>query len=576
MFDSRHPLCNGGEDKLIKKQGRPSGLTASGRRGTHRGTDKERNNKERQKSVPVRVIIIGSLILVQIVMFIVTVYFLSGRAIGVYAVLEIISIVIVIYIVNQTENNPSYKLTWIIFILALPLIGGIVYLVWGGGRVLPHMKKRMRKAEMVREKYLKQDPAVVRRLDYSDMYHARQSHYLSKESGYPLYSNTSAEYISPCDALWPRILEELERAESYIFMEFFILAQGKMWDSIHQILIKKAACGLDIRIMFDDFGSIGRQYRGFEKGLRAEGIKVSVFNPLRPSVNVFMNNRNHRKMIIIDGKTVVTGGFNIGDEYVNLWQPYGHWMDNGLILKGDAVRSYLVMFSNMWCFTTRKKMDLRPFLAPYEADSIAQKQLAAETGDIAGIAGSAENPAGTGFIQPYCDGPLNDKNPAEGLYMQILNTAQHYVYIVTPYLVLNNEMITVLCLASNAGIDVRIITPSVWDKWYVHPVTQYNYEKLLKNGVRIYEYTPGFVHSKIFISDDKVATIGTVNMDYRSLYFHFECGTWLDSVNAVLNIRDDVLSIMASSEEILLENWVKRPIIQKFKQSLLHLFAPFL
>ena len=505
---------------------------------------------KRAVKMPVRVIIIALLILIQLAGLVTCVYLLSDKALWVYIFFEAVSICMVIYVVNQ-RKNPSYKIMWVLFILIFPLVGGVIYLFWGGGRVFPHLKKRMRKCERAAHTALRQDPAVESRLEFVDMLHARQSRYLRRESGFPVYSNTTVEYFSPVEKLWPRLLEELERAERYIFIEFFILAQGKMWDSIHQVLVRKAAAGIDVRIIFDDFGSCARQFRGFVKGLTAEGVKVSVFNPLRPSLDLFMNNRNHRKMVIIDGKTAISGGFNIGDEYVNLWHVHGHWMDNGFILKGDAVRSYLAMFCAMWTFTTRRKMDIRPFLTSCPI-------------------------RGEGFVQPYCDGPLSDKNPAEELYMQILNTAQRYVYITTPYLILDSEMTTVLCLAAKSGVDVRIITPKIWDKWYVHPVTQYSYEELLEAGVRIYEYTPGFVHSKIFVSDDRVATVGTVNMDFRSFYFHFECGAWISNMEVVGDIKEDVLRIMAQSEEIRLEKWRRRPLGMRFKQSLLHLFAPFM
>lgn len=505
---------------------------------------------KRGVKMPVRVIIIALLILIQLAGLVTCIYLLSDKALWVYIFFETISICMVIFVVNQ-RNNPSYKIMWVLFILIFPLVGGIIYLFWGGGRVFPHLKKRMCRCEKAASSVLRQDQAVESRLEFVDMLHARQSRYLRRESGFPVYSNTTAEYFSPVEKLWPRLLAELEQAEHYIFIEFFILAQGKMWDSIHKILVRKAAAGVDVRIIFDDFGSCARQFRGFAKGLQAEGIKVSVFNPLRPSLDLFMNNRNHRKMVIIDGKTAISGGFNIGDEYVNLWKVHGHWMDNGFILKGDAVRSYLAMFCAMWSFTTRRKMDIQPCLVSHPVRS-------------------------EGFVQPYCDGPLNDKNPAEELYMQILNTAQRYVYITTPYLILDSEMTTVLCLAAKSGIDVRIVTPKIRDKWYVHPVTQYSYEELLEAGIRIYEYTPGFIHSKIFVSDDRVATVGTVNMDFRSFYFHFECGAWISNMDVVGDIKDDVLRIMDESEEIRLDKWRRRPLGMKLKQGVLHLFAPFM
>ena len=314
---------------------------------------------------------------------------------------------------------------------------------------------------------------------------------------------------------------------------------------------RKAAEGVEVKIIFDDFGSINRQQKGFVKKLRSEGISVSVFNRIRPSVDMFMNNRNHRKMVIIDGKTAVTGGINIGDEYINHIERHGYWMDCAAIFKGDAVRSFTVMFLCMWTFITKKVLKGEKYVKTFREER-------------------------DGFVLPYCDSPLNKRDPAEGIYMQILNTAQKYVYITTPYLITGNEMLSALTLAAKSGVDVRIITPKKWDKWYVHPVTQKNYYALLEAGVKIYEYTPGFIHSKLFVSDDAVATIGTVNMDYRSFFIHFECGAWLCRSDAILDIKEHFLRMLEESESISLARWKKRPWWQKLKQQILYLFSPFM
>ena len=264
-----------------------------------------------------------------------------------------------------------------------------------------------------------------------------------------------------------------------------------------------------------------------------------------------MNNRDHRKIVVIDGKTAFTGGINIGDEYINKENRFGYWLDSAVMIKGNAVKSFLGMFCAMWEFTTGKRIRIKNYIA----DSTLKED---------------------GFVLPYCDGPLQPSNPAEGLYMQILGTAQKYVYITTPYLIIDNNMKNALTMAAKAGIDVRIITPGIPDKWYVHPVTRYNYLELLESGVKIYEFTPGFVHSKIFVSDDRVATVGTVNMDYRSFVFHFECGAWICNNNTVLDIREHFKEIMEQCKEITLEMWKKQSFNAKFKQWILHIFAPFM
>lgn len=500
--------------------------------------------------LPTRIIIAAIMILLQIVLVISVVYSLSEQVVWFYYLLEFLAILLTVYIVND-NINPSFKLSWIIFILFVPLVGVTAYLLWGGRRVMPHFKRRMKKSEAHYMHLLEDDSVAMNRLLYEDLMHSRQAKFLSKESRFPVYSNTTTEYLSPGEVFLPRLIEELEAAEEYIFLEFFILAEGKMWDEIHKVLRRKAAEGVEVKIIFDDFGSINRQQKGFVKKLRSEGISVSVFNRIRPSVDMFMNNRNHRKMVIIDGKTAVTGGINIGDEYINHIERHGYWMDCAAIFKGDAVRSFTVMFLCMWTFITKKVLKGEKYVKTFREER-------------------------DGFVLPYCDSPLNKRDPAEGIYMQILNTAQKYVYITTPYLITGNEMLSALTLAAKSGVDVRIITPKKWDKWYVHPVTQKNYYALLEAGVKIYEYTPGFIHSKLFVSDDAVATIGTVNMDYRSFFIHFECGAWLCRSDAILDIKEHFLRMLEESESISLARWKKRPWWQKLKQQILYLFSPFM
>lgn len=506
--------------------------------------------KKRGIQLPTRIIVAGVMILLQLFLLIVMLYSLSSKFFWVYPLVYFLSIVFSICIINS-RSNPSYKISWIVFILVVPVVGVASYLLWGDERVFPTFRKRMKKSEEHYIKYLSPDTTSYSRLKYEDLMHARQAEYLTRESGYPLFSDTTTEYLSPGEVFLPRLLEELESAREFIFIEFFILAEGKMWDSIHAILKRKVSEGVEVRIIFDDFGSINRQGRDFIKQLKSEGISVSAFNKIRPSVDLFMNNRDHRKIVVIDGKTAITGGINIGDEYANFIERHGYWMDCAAIFKGDAVKSFTVMFMSMWTFTTGEILDGARYIRDYREQH-------------------------DGFVLPYCDSPLNGRDPAEGIYMQILNSAQRYVYIVTPYLIIDNTMITALRLAAKSGIDVRIITPKKWDKWYVHPVTQYNYEPLLEAGVKIYEYTPGFIHSKLFVSDDSIATIGTINMDYRSFFTHFECGAWLCRSDAVFDIKDHINSIIAQSEEITLKRWKRRPLKAKLKQGLLHLFSPFM
>lgn len=500
--------------------------------------------------IQTRIIVSALLLLFQVVFFVALAYGYIGRSSLFYGFTMVLAVFTVIFILNR-KGNPDHKIPWILFILVVPLFGISMFLLWGGGRVSPIIKKKMRKCEARYLRYLNDDPAIRDRLEYYDLMHARQADYLTRESGYPLYDKTSTKFYPSGEALLPKLLEELDKAEKYIFIEFFILAEGKMWDDIHEVLKRKIDQGVEVKIIFDDFGSIKRQRKGFIHRLRNEGIAVSIFNPIKPTMNIFMNNRNHRKIIVIDGKVAITGGVNIGDEYINYIERFGYWADSAVVIKGKAVKSFVAMFCTMWDFINGRHLPIKEYF-------------------------SDEATMDDGFVIPYCDSPLNDRNPAEGIYMQILNTAQKYVYIVTPYLIIDNTMKSMLQMAAKSGIDVRIITPHIPDKKYVHPVTQYNYTELLEAGVKIYEFTPGFCHSKLFISDDSVATVGSVNMDYRSFVFHFECGAWICDNSTVMDIKEHFFSLMDRSKEVTLSRWKKRPILVKFTQAILHLFAPFM
>lgn len=509
--------------------------------------------KEHRRGIPIpgRIIMAALLILLQIAFFTMVGMSISIWASAVHRCIQVLSLILVIAIISK-RDNPSYKLTWIVFIITMPFVGGVLFFLWGNGKARPVLKKRYVKRHKISRKYLLQNHTVREALRERDIHHARQSEFLYRESDCPVYTDTSVEYLSPGERFWDRLLEELQNAEKFIFMEYFILARGEMWNKIYAILKKKAAAGVEVRIIFDDFGSIARQNKNFIKRLRNDGIKVIAFNRVRASIDLFLNNRDHRKICVIDGYVSMTGGINIADEYINKTHPHGHWLDSAVIFKGAATSTFTVAFCEMWSCFSRETLDPAKYMV-------------------------YNFPVNKGFVQPYIDNPLDSvHHPGEGIYRQILGTAKDYVYITSPYLILDNTMVAAVTSAAKAGVDVRIITPKIRDKWYVHPVTRFNYQELLESGVRIFEYTPGFIHSKLFVSDDAVATCGTINMDYRSFYFHFECGAWFCGVDAVDDIKQHFLEIQEQSEEILLEKWSKRPIRQRIMQAVLNVFAPFM
>ncbi len=497
-----------------------------------------------------RIVISAFLLVLQLAFLFLLIYDSSFYSAWGFSLSMLLGTITAVFIINK-RGNADHKIGWIIFILIFPIFGISVYLLWGGGRVLPHLKKKMAVCESHFTPYLNDSETTIDSIKYFDLPHSRQAEYLTNESGFPLYNNSSAEYLPNGEKFLSRLLEEIENAKHYIYLEFFIVAEGYMWEQIYSALKEKVNSGVEVKLIFDDFGSIKRQRKDFITKLRKNGIEVSVFNPIYPLFNTFLNNRNHRKIVVIDGFLAFTGGINIGDEYINYKKRFGHWMDSGVIIKGESVNSFLCMFCTMWEFITNKRIDMKSHMVEH-------------------------NIVDDGFALPYSDGPLNEHNPAEGIYMQIINSAQKYIYIMTPYLVIDDMMTWALCMAAKSGIEVCIVTPHIPDKSYVHNVTQYHYLELLQAGVKIYEYTPGFLHSKIFLSDDCISTIGSVNMDYRSFVFHFECGVWLSNKETALNIKQHFREVLAVSQEINLDEWEKRPLKTRLKQAILHIFGPLM
>ncbi len=508
---------------------------------------------KRGHKIPRRFIVTALLLLLQVGLTLYAGIYVFKNMYWAYVLFEMFSVCSVIFIVNR-RGNPNYKVMWIAFILLIPFgAGWLFYMTFGGNRVLPYLKKRYCAFEKEALTQLPQNIDTVEQLANHVLMGAKQSYYLYNESGYPLYNGTDSEFYPSGESVFAAVLKDLERAKKYIFIEFFILAEGFMWEEIYTVLKRRIADGVEVRVLFDDFGSANRQYKGFVEDLRKNGIQVSVFNPIKPSSNIFLNNRNHRKIIVIDGEVAFTGGFNIADEYINRLKLHGHWMDCGIRLQGEAVRSFTAMYVSMWNFTNNKtQMQVEDYLVNKPLELAA------------------------GFVQPYCDGPFDEHRTAEGLYIQMINSARDYIYIATPYLIIDNTMIDALERAAKSGVDIHIVCPHIPDKWYVHPVTQYHYSQLLEAGIKIYEYTPGFIHSKLFCVDDRYATVGTVNMDYRSFNFHFECGVWMCSTPAVPEIKENLINIMQISEQINPEEWAHRPWWLKVKQFILRIFAPFM
>ena len=353
-----------------------------------------------------------------------------------------------------------------------------------------------------------------------------------------------------------KAVEELKKAKHYIFLEYFIIEEGKFWNTILNILKEKAAAGVDVRLIYDDFGCINKKLpRHYDRVLKKYGIKCCVFNPFRPFLSAVLNNRDHRKIAIIDGHTGITGGINLADEYINIGSKFGHWKDTSILLRGEGVWSLTVMFLSMWDALTQTEENYNHFRPYLYQDGIIRAP---------------------GIVQPYNDGPWDDKAIGENVYLNMISRAKKYVYITTPYLILSNEIVSALQNAAESGIDVRIITPHIPDKRRVFELTRAHYEPLVKAGVKVYEYLPGFIHSKTLVCDDQLGMVGTINLDYRSLYLHFECGVWLSGAHSVADIKRDFLETQEKCDQVTLEEVQGQSWAKRFYRSLLRVFAPLL
>ena len=499
-----------------------------------------------------RVFYISVALLLQMVWWLSLFWFLNSMSQVSRMLLSAVAVVIVLWLVNK-RINPSYKLAWTILILVGPIFGVCLYVVFGTSRVAMTMQRNYEKVLEKGKYLLKEEPGLRGKLDSINRNVSNQSRYIRDHAEFPVQEGTTVEYFSEGEYLFPMLLQELGKAEHFIFMEYFIINDGVMWNSILNILEKKAAQGVDVRLIYDDFGCITTLPHRFYKQLQARGIKCAAFNPFRPMLNMILNNRDHRKICVVDGHTGFTGGINLADEYINVRQRFGHWKDTGIMLKGEAVWNLTVMFLQMWSVITKMPVQFSEYVPhryhpePFETD---------------------------GFVQPYCDTPLDDEIVGEDVYLNMINRAEKYVYICTPYLIIDNEMMTALCLAAKSGVDVRIMTPGIPDKKIVFLLTQSYYEQLIEAGVRIYEYQPGFLHAKSFVCDDELAVIGSINMDYRSLYLHFENAVWLYRCRAVEDMRRDYLESQKMCRQVTLDLCKSRNMVVRAVQSVLRLFAP--
>ncbi len=468
--------------------------------------------------------------------------------------LQVISLLVCLHIISK-RTKEAYKLTWVFLILIFPVFGGLFYLLFRWQTRSRWLIKKVQAFMLRTRAGYSLSPSCYEKAIEKAPDHARQIEYLEKYAGFPVFEHTTTKHLSPGEDFWEAILPDLQKAEHYIFIESFIIEHGAYWDSIYEILKKKAAEGIDVRIIYDDMGCFLRLPLNFVKKTEQDGIRCAVFNRFIPDLNALQNYRDHRKIIVIDGKIAYTGGMNLADEYVNIHSPFGYWKDTGVRLEGEAAYSFSLIFLENWLITGKKESNIESFY-PWKDTPCPIVQT-------------------DSFVQPFADSPLDNEHVTDHVYSQIINKAKNYVYIMTPYLIVDNSMVSSLCTAAKSGVDIRILTPHRWDKRVVHFTTRSYYRELLRAGVKIYEYTPGFVHSKTFVSDDETAVIGSANMDFRSLYLQYECGVWMYRTEAVTELRDDFLQTLEVSHEITPAD-CKGNVISRFFEEVCRLFAPLM
>lgn len=467
-----------------------------------------------------------------------------------YGFLLVLYAVLVLHLVNK-PSEPYTKITWILLVVLAPAVGVALYTFVEleiGHRVLNR-----------RLSALMEETAVFlpKRLELPDgMAQAAPeleglTRYTWQHGRYSACGNTKVDYLSSGESSMEAMLADLQRARDFIFMEFFIIDEGSMWGRVLKILEEKVKQGVEVRVMYDGTCALFRLPYRYPKMLEKLGIRCKMFSPIRPMISAHYNNRDHRKILVIDGRVAYTGGVNLADEYINIGSRFGHWKDVSIRLEGEAVRSYTLMFMQMWNVDESGDDFARYLDVPVGAPATAK-----------------------GWVLPYGDSPLDNERVGEMVYMDILSRAQRYVHIMTPYLILDSEMLSALCFAAKRGVDAAIILPHIPDKKYAFALAKTHYRELLEAGVRIYEYTPGFVHAKTFVSDDCKAVVGTINLDYRSLYLHFECAAYLRDMPAVLDVEKDFERTRAKSQEVRMEDLKRIPLTTRLVGWLLKVFAP--
>lgn len=491
--------------------------------------------------------------LIQLWLFAFLITWLSRRFFGFYLLLVILSFFVSVQVINR-DSDSSSKLLWVLVIMFMPVFGGLLYVLFGARKIPKALMIKDRQANRDYRRYAKQSIQVMQNVKNDFVLDKMVT--LAWSNGYfPVYDHCHVTYFPSGETQYQAFLEALSQAKIYIFMEFFIINKSVMWDTILQILMDKASEGVDVRLIYDDFGTITYLPAHYDRWLNERGVKTHRFNPMKAQIAMQMNNRDHRKILVVDGKVAFTGGCNISDEYINTRERFGHWKDMGVCIKGAAVETFTVSFLQIWNYQAQEPTPYAPF--------VLSKDLQITYND-------------PGYVIPFSDSPTDENYTGKYMQLNLLNTSCDYFWISTPYLILDDEMVSSLQLAVSNGVDVRIIVPAIPDKKMVYQVTKANYDALIKKGVKIYEYTPGFIHGKVAVSDDRSALVGTVNMDFRSYYLHYECGVYMRDTLCIQDIKKDFEEIFKVSHEVTLQECENVNFFVREFRKILKIFGPML
>lgn len=491
-------------------------------------------------------------LLIQLAFLVALMTYFSREFLPVYYLSLTISVLACILVINRNSDTSS-KLLWVFLIMGMPFFGGPLYLMFGNRKIPKALMIRDRQADSDYKKYALNNMKTLHKQSKDPLLTKMTS--MAWSSGYfPVYTNSRLTYYPTGESQFAALLERIKAAKRFIFIETYILDQGVMWDQLVSILSDKAKSGVDVRLIYDDFGSSINISDDYASQLSSQGIKTQAFNPLRPQLAMQLNNRDHRKIIVIDGEVAFTGGSNIADEYINQKKRFGYWKDMGLMVQGEAVELFTISFLQIWNYS-----DAQP--TPYENYVIDSARF-----DI----------REEGYIIPFSDSPTDEKNTGKNMHLNMILNSTEYCWISTPYLVLDSEMMAAIRLAVNNGVDVRIVVPGIPDKKMVYSLTKANIASLVKEGVRVYEYTPGFIHGKVMVSDDKQALVGTVNMDFRSYYYNYECGVWVFKNPVIPDIKKDFQEIFAQSHEVRKDEVEQINPLVRIYWGLLNIISPLL